>query len=245
MLWTQVGLFGYILYRFAGLFLSLADGRQRRRLAFHLVRTGAEAVPLILVLGFFTGSVLAWQAGYQFRGYASMSLLGGQSSKVIFMEIGPIFAALVMAGRIGSSMAAEIASMRTNEQLDALYILGIDPHRFIVFPRILSGMMMLPILTIIANLMALMGASLVGNWFLGVTYPTFWDSVQTFYHLPDITGGIIKAVIYGILVTSIGCHVGLNASRGALGVGDAAIRAFVWSAIAILIGDYFLWLILF
>ena len=199
----------------------------------------------LLLIGLFAGAIIAWQAAYQFRGMVSMDVLGGQATRVIVMEMGPVLTALVIAGRIGASMTAEIGTMKVTEQVDALRTMGLDPVRYIVVPRFLGLSLMMPVLTMFSNLVGVLGAFIVSNYFIGITQQTFFASIRTFFQTQDLTGGLIKAFMFGVLISMIGCYMGLSTSGGARGVGRSTIASFVLSAIFILIGDFMLWLILF
>lgn len=219
--------------------------KDRRRLIYQLDHVGVNSIPLVLLVGFFAGAIIAWQAAYQFKGMVSLSVLGGQTTRVIVMEMGPVLTALVVSGRIGASMTAEIGTMKVTEQIDALRIMAINPVRYLVLPRFIGLTIMMPVLTLFANLVAIAGAWLVSAYFLDVTGRVFFNSVRTFFHTPDLTGGLLKAMIFGMSISLIGCFMGMNTSGGAEGVGRSTIRSFVISAVFILVGDFFLWLILF
>lgn len=238
-----LGEFGYLWYRVAlNLRYSLRDWR---RTAFQFEHVGANSVPLVILVGFFAGAIIAWQAAYQFRGMVSLDVLGGQAARVIAMEMGPVLTALVIAGRIGASMTAEIGSMKVTEQIDALRTMAIDPVRYVVLPRFIGLTVMMPALTIISCLVAVMGAFLVSTYFLDITHEVFFDSIQNYLQIMDIVGGLFKSIVFGMVISLIGCYVGLATTGGARGVGLSTIRSFVISAIFILVGDFFLWLILF
>ena len=239
----QMGEFGYMAFQVTGT-LRYAI-RDRRRLAFQMDHVGVNSIPLVMLVGFFAGAIIAWQGAYQFRGMVSLDVLGGQATRVIVMEMGPVLTALVIAGRIGASMTAEIGTMKVTEQVDALRTMALDPVRYIVLPRFLGLSLMMPVLTLFSNLVGVVGCYLVSNYFLDITRQTFFDSIKTFFQLQDLTGGLIKAFIFGMLISLIGCFKGLTTSGGARGVGRSTIVSFVLSAILILIGDFLLWLILF
>ena len=172
-------------------------------------------------------------------------MIGGAVSRAIFIELGPVLCAIIIAGRVGASIAAEIGTMKVTEQIDALESLAISPISYISTPRVLATTIMLPILTIFANMIAIFGAFLVAAFFLDLSDKMFFDSVQKFFHIKDVIGGLIKAVFFGAVTSTIGVYVGLNTVGGAEGVGKASIRAFVLSASMVLILDYTLWTILF
>jgi phospholipid/cholesterol/gamma-HCH transport system permease protein len=220
--------------------------RRDRILLFNqMEHIGTNSLPLVVIIGFFTGMVSAWQAASQFKGLISLSLLGFAVSRAIFMELGPVLTAIVIAGRVGASIAAELGTMKVTEQIDALESLGISPIRYLSTPRVVAGTLMLPILTIFANIIALLGAFVVANFFLGLSEKVFFDSVKHFFHLKDVFGGLFKSIFFGGVTALIGVHVGLRTTSGAEGVGKSSVRAFVLSASMVLILDYVLWTIIF
>lgn len=244
MKWLQqMGEFGYMAFRVTGT-LPYAF-RDRRRLAFQMDHVGVNSIPLVMLVGFFAGAIIAWQGAYQFKGMVSLDVLGGQASRVIVMEMGPVLTALVIAGRIGASMTAEIGTMQVTEQVDALRTMSLDPVRYIVLPRFLGLSIMMPVLTLFSNLVGIFGCYVVSNYFLDITQQTFFDSIKTFFMVQDLTGGLVKSFIFGMVISLVGCYKGLSTTGGARGVGKSTISSFVLSAILILIGDFFLWLILF
>jgi len=240
---VALGEYGWLLWRVVGcLRFSFTD---RRRILYQLEHIGVNSVPLVLLIGFFAGSIIAWQGAYQIKGLAPLTVLGGQSAKVIMMEIGPVLTALIIAGRIGSSLTAEIGSMKITEQIDALRTLSIDPIRYIVLPRFLGLTVMMPILTLFANLMGLIGAFVIMRNFLAITQEEFVDSVKVYFEIKDLLSGLLKGTIFGILIGTIGCYFGMNTAGGSEGVGRSTIFSFVYTALSILVADYFLWLVLF
>lgn len=219
--------------------------RDRQLLFDQMEHIGTDSLPLVLIIGLFTGMVSAWQAAYQFKGLIPFSFLGAAVSRAIFIELGPVLTAIVIAGRVGASIAAELGTMKVTEQIDALESLAISPIRYLAVPRLLAATIMMPILVVFANIIALLGAYLVSNFFLDISTKMFFDSVQQFFHLKDIFGGLFKALFFGSFTALIGVKVGFAATGGAEGVGDATIRAFVLSATMVLILDYTLWMVLF
>jgi len=219
--------------------------RDRNLVVEQMAHIGVGSLPLVLIIGLFTGMVSAWQAAYQFKGLISFSLIGGSVSRAIFIELGPVLTAIVIAGRVGASIAAEIGTMKVTEQIDALESMAINPVRYLAMPRYLGAVIMMPILVVFANAIALLGAYLVSNFFLDLTPEIFFGSVKRFFQTKDIVSGIVKSVFFGGVTALLGCHIGFNTSGGAEGVGLATIRAFVLSAAMILILDYTLWMIIF
>ncbi|MBT8387955.1 MAG: ABC transporter permease, partial [Ignavibacteria bacterium] len=158
---------------------------------------GVNSLPLVLIIAVFTGAVAAWQAAYQLQGLAPMSILGGTTSRAIITELGPVLTGIVIAGRVGASIAAELGTMKVTEQIDALEIMAIDPIRFLAMPRMLASVLMMPILVIFANTIAVFGAFVVSNYFLNVTFEVFFDSVKYFFVFRDLTGGLVKTLFFG------------------------------------------------
>ena len=240
---AEVGKYARLLGETASYVGSLPN--DRRLFLEQMEHIGTGSLPLVIIIGFFTGMVSAWQAAYQFKGLMPYSFLGAAVSRAIFIELGPVLTAIVIAGRVGASIAAEIGTMKVTEQIDALESLAISPVRYLALPRILAAILMMPILVVFANFIALMGAFLVSNFFLGINSKMFFDSVQRFFQLKDVFGGLFKALFFGGVTALIGVHVGFHASGGAQGVGRATIRAFVLSSAMVLVLDYMLWMILF
>lgn len=237
---------GKISFLFYGIIRSLPRVfRDRRLILKQMEHVGVNSIPLVIIIGFFTGAVSAWQAAYQFQGFISLSYLGSAVSKAIFIELGPVLTAIVLAGRVGASIAAELGTMKVTEQIDALESLAINPVRYLVMPRFLACITMLPILTIMANFIAIMGAFGVAYLFQDVTFAVFFNSAKRVFDMKDIIGGIIKSFFFGASTSILGCHVGLATQGGAEGVGNSTIRAFVLAASMTLVLDYVLWTTLF
>ena len=219
--------------------------RDRRLVLEQMAHIGVGSLPLVLIIGLFTGMVSAWQAAYQFQGLISFSLIGGAVSRAIFIELGPVLTAIVIAGRVGASIAAEIGTMRVTEQIDALESMAINPVRYIAMPRFLGAVLMMPILVTFANAIALFGAYMVASFFLDITSQVFFGSVERFFQAKDVFSGLLKSVAFGGVTALLGCHIGFKTSGGAEGVGFSTIRSFVLSSAMILILDYALWIIIF
>jgi len=219
--------------------------RDRRLVIEQMEHIGVGSLPLVLIIGLFTGMVSSWQAAYQFQGMISFSLIGGAVSRAIFIELGPVLSAIVVAGRVGASIAAELGTMKVTEQIDALESMAINPVRYLAMPRFLAAVLMMPVLVTFANAIALLGAFLVANFFLGLNAPTFFGSVQRFFETKDIISGLVKSVAFGGVTAILGCHIGFATAGGAEGVGRATIRAFVLSSAMSLILDYTLWMVIF
>src|SRR5207248_7661632 len=166
--------------------------------------------------------------------------LGSIINLSIVRELGPVLAARMLAGRVGSAMSAELATMRVTEQIDALACLGVNPVHYLVVPRFLACVLLIPLLTIMANFMGVMGAALVCTKIYHVEAYHYWRHAQSYVGMWDLTTGLIKPTFFGAAIALISCHRGFNSRAGAEGVGRAATEAFVLSFIAILVFDFFL-----
>ncbi|NLT49722.1 MAG: ABC transporter permease [Ignavibacteria bacterium] len=219
--------------------------KDRALLFFQMEHIGVNSLPLVIVIAVFTGAVAAWQAAYQLDGIAPLSFLGTATSRAIITELGPVLTAIVIAGRVGASIAAELGSMKVTEQIDALETMGISPIRYLAAPRFYAAVFMMPVLIVFANIIAVFGAYLISNYFLGVSFQVFFDSVKRFFFLQDFFFGLIKGIVFGGMTSLLGCHIGFATEGGAEGVGLSTIRSFVLSSAMILILDYILWSLLF
>lgn len=219
--------------------------RNRRLILDQMLLIGVYSLPLVSIIAVFTGAVSAWQAAYQFEGLVSLDYLGAGTSTAIFIELGPVLTGIILAGRVGSSIAAELGTMKVTEQIDALESLAIDPVHYLALPRFYAATIMTPVLTIFADVVALLGAFIVTNVLLGQSAHIFFDSAQSTFEMRSLLGGLTKAVVFGATIALIGCYVGFQTGGGAEGVGRATIQAFVLSSAVILMNDYILATIIF
>jgi len=240
---VAIGEWGYMTWR--AMLSTRYLFQDRRRLIEQLDQIGVKSLPLIGLIGFFAGAIVAWQGAYQFKGMVSLSVLGGQVVRVLMMEMGPVLTALVISGRVGASMAAEIGTMKVTEQVDALRTMSIDPIRYLVVPRFWGLALMMPVLTLYATVVAIIGSYLVSDYFLGVTAQVYFSSIRDYFQVSDLMGGLIKGTVFGMIIALVACFKGFQTAQGARGVGQATISAFVVCAISILAGDFLLWIILF
>ena len=204
------------------------------------VEVGVASVGVIAITGMFIGMVLAVQAYGQFHTIGLETSLGAVIHMSVVRELGPVLAAVMLAGRVGSAMAAEIATMRVTEQLDALATLGVDPVKYLSAPRVLACVLLLPLLTALADLMGLIGSSLICLHVYQIDSYHYWRHTQEFVRVWDVFTGLTKSLVFGAVLSLIACHRGFNSRAGAEGVGRAATEAFVYSFVAILILDFFL-----
>lgn len=238
--------FGQVVFLFIGILRSTPSLiRNRKNFFYQMEHIGVNSIPLVLVIASFTGAVSAWQAAYQLKGIAPLSFLGSATSRAIITELGPVLTAIVIAGRVGASIAAELGSMKVTEQIDALETMGISPIAFLATPRFFASIIMMPILVIFANSIAIFGAYFISNMFLGVSFNVFFESVRRFFAFGDFLFGLIKGLMFGGITSLLGCHIGFQTEGGAEGVGLSTIRSFVLSSAAILIVDYVLWTLIF
>jgi phospholipid/cholesterol/gamma-HCH transport system permease protein len=219
--------------------------RNRGLVLYQMEHIGVNSLPLVLIIATFTGAVAAWQAAYQLKGMAPLSFLGTATSRAIITELGPVLTAIVIAGRVGASIAAELGSMKVTEQIDALETMAISPVRYLAMPRFVASILMMPVLVTFADVIAVIGAYIISNYFLGVSYSVFFISVRRFFVISDFVFGLIKTVTFGGVTSLLGCHIGFKTEGGAEGVGLSTIRSFVLSSAMILILDYVLWTLLF
>lgn len=199
-------------------------------------KSGADAVGITTLLGLLIGLILAFQAAVAMKQFGAEVFVADLVVLTLFRELGPLITAFILASRSGSAFAAELGTMQVNEEVDALKTMGLDPVRFLVLPRMVAAVLVVPLLTIIHNLAGLVGCGFVMS-LLGYPLAIFVDRLQFAASLGDLTGGLIKTVAFGILIGGIGCLRGLQTKKSASGVGDAATRAVVSSIVAIVVAD--------
>jgi phospholipid/cholesterol/gamma-HCH transport system permease protein len=202
-------------------------------------RLGVDSVPIGMFIALFTGIVLALLASYSFTGAVPLYFVGTLVEKTITMELAPVLTGLALAGRVGANIAAELGTMRVTEQVDALETLGYDPHAFLVLPRVLSGLVMFPIVVAAAMMTGMVAGWGASVLLLQMPSSEFVKGARLFFEPFDVTYGLVKSASFGVAVTLIGCSNGLKARGGAQGVGSAATSAVVFSAVAILVLDAF------
>lgn len=206
---------------------------------------GVESLWLVIVVSLFTGAVAAVQAAYQFTSVVPLKFLSAVILRSVVIELGPVLTALVIGGRVGASIAAELGTMKVTEQIDALRAMGINPVRYLVAPRVIGAILMLPILTIYSDAIAIFGGWVVATTSVGVPSPTYMQGLREFFYLKDVFSGILKAVFFGGVIGTMGCYNGFQTEGGAEGVGKATTGAVVSSCVLVLIIDYILATVLF
>ncbi|MGE5360350.1 MAG: MlaE family ABC transporter permease [Bacteroidales bacterium] len=200
---------------------------------------GVGSLTVVLLTGFFTGAVLALQTGMSLDQFGARPYVGRLVSASMVRELGPVLTALMITGRVGSGIAAELGSMGVTEQINALRALGTDPIRKLVVPRVLAGVFMVPVLTVISDFTGIMGGWVIARFQLGVASSLYWTSVMDGLYVQDAWMGLIKPFFLGFVIVTIGCHVGLRARGGTQGVGLATTRAVVAGSVAVLAVDFF------
>lgn len=205
-----------------------------------MLEVGNRSLPVVLVASLFTGAVFALQTWEGFARFGTTAIVGLATALAVTRELVPVLAALMVAGRAGSAMAAEIGTMVVTEQVDALRTMATDPVKFLVVPRLVATTVMLPVLVVIGDLLGVYGGSLVAVRMFGASEVAFWEQVWTGLELHDITGGLAKAAFFGLQIALFGCYSGANARGGAQGVGRATTVAVVSGSLAVLISNFFL-----
>ncbi len=206
---------------------------------------GVNSLFVVALTSLFTGMVLALQTFYAFSMFGAESLVGATVALSMTRELGPVITGLMVTGRAGSAICAEIGTMRVTEQVDALTVMAINPVQYLVLPRIVAGVIMLPLLTIISNSMGILGGYLVGVQLLDIHGGMFMNKIQEHVTMADVYNGLIKASAFGGILTLVGCYKGFYTRGGAEGVGRSTTQAVVMSSVLILVSDYFLTALMF
>jgi phospholipid/cholesterol/gamma-HCH transport system permease protein len=200
---------------------------------------GVGSLTVVLLTGMFTGMVLALQSGFTLDQFGARSMVGRMVSASMVKELGPVLTALMVTGRVGSGIAAELGSMVVTDQIAALRALGTDPIRKLVLPRVVAGTVMLPILTIISDGVGMFGGGLISTFQLKVASSVYWNNVVQGLYPEDLWMGLLKPVLLGFALATIACHVGLRTKGGTQGVGRSTTNAVVAGSIAVLAVDFF------
>ncbi len=201
---------------------------------------GVLSLSVVAITGASTGIVLAAQTIYQLSGKGLSSVTGIMVAKAMITELGPVLTALMVTGRVGSAMCAELGTMRVTEQIDALRSMAVNPIRYLIVPRFVAGFIMVPILTIFSIFLGIIGGYVIASAFFGMTYATYFDPMPVHVTPFDVFTGLSKAFFFGILLVTICCYKGMKTKGGAAGVGNATTRSVVISYVWILISDFLL-----
>ncbi len=229
--------FDYLLFLLVSLSFPWDLRRTIPRFMEQVYLQGVSAVPIVTLAGLFVGLTTTFQTAYQLLGVVPNYFIGMGVGRMLLIELGPVFAAFIVASRSAPAIAAEIGMMQVSEQIDALRTMAINPYRFLCLPRILAVTVSLPILVVFLEVVAAL-TSVVVVAGLGVSRETFIYGMRQFMELRDFWGGIIKAVLFGLLIGTSGCYFGFKVEGGAQEIGRSATQAMVLSAVLILISDF-------
>lgn len=219
--------------------------KRRQEFILQFKRIGYDSMFLITLTAAFTGLVTALQAVYQSKGYIPLELLSVLIGKSTMIELAPVLTALVMTGKVGAAIAAEIGTMKVSEQLDALQSMSVAPEEFLYLPRIAAGLIAFPILTVYANLVSIICAWYFSWLRYGIHYHTFFNGMRSYFETFDLFSGLIKSIVFGFIITSLSCFFGSRTEGGAEGVGRSTTLTVVYSAVLILVMDFFVAWVLF
>jgi len=200
---------------------------------------GVGSLTVVLLAGLFTGAALASQSGLTLDQFGARPVVGRLVSASMIKELGPVLTALMLTGRIGSGIAAELGSMMVTDQINALRALGTDPVRKLVVPRVLAGIFMAPVLTIISDFVGILGGWVVARYQLQVNSGLYWSSITKGLYMQDVWMGLSKPLVFGFLIVTIACHVGLRTGGGTAGVGKATTISVVAGSVAVIAADFF------
>ncbi len=203
-----------------------------------IVMTGFGSLPVVLLVAFFTGLILALQSGIEARRFNQEAAVGALVAATMYREMGPVMTSIILAALVGSAYSAELGTMSVSEEIDALRVMSISPVKFLVMPRVVALAITAPILTLITDFVGILGGAVIANAQLRVDLKVYYDWVRWASNLTDVMNGLFKALVFGVLIAVVGCSQGLRATQGASGVGNATMKAVVISFVLILITDY-------
>lgn len=236
---SEVGKYSTLLYQ--ALRSSTEFSTYRKNLFHELVKIGYDSIPIIMLVGVFTGSVMTLQSAYQLElAFIPLSTIGAIVSESILIELAAVISGLVLAGKVGARVATELGTMRVSEQIDALESMGFNSVSFLVVPRVAAGILMFPVLYIVASVFGI-GGGIAAGYFSG-TVPTtdFLQGARMFFYPWNVVFGFVKSFVFGFIITSIACYKGYYATGGAEGVGNSTTSATVLGCIYILLADFLL-----
>jgi len=228
----------YTIFTFQTLISMVFLNKRRHVIAKQLKKIGNDSIFLIFVTSAFTGLVTALQATYQTKGYIPLSLISVMVAKSSMIELSPVLSSLVLAGKVGATISAEIGSMNVTEQIDALKAMSVNPNEYLYMPKVFAALVMFPCLVIFSIAISILSAFIFSNAFFGVSVNTFFLSIKAFFEPLDIWIGIIKAIFFGFIVSTIATFNGAMTTNGAEGVGQASTNTVIFSSIGILMMDF-------
>ena len=220
-------------------FIQFAFGkRSRSETVTQMYITGIKSLAVITVVALFTGMILALQTGLELRRFGQEVYIGSAVTVSMIREMGPFMTGLIIAASVGSAIAAQLGTMTVSEEIAALEVMSINPNRFLVMPRLVALAVMMPILSVDTNILGILGGSVVGATQLGVSVQAYMDNATEFATNKDLYVGLLKAFLFGIIITTVSCHQGFMTTEGAVGVGKATRRSVVISFLIILVVGY-------
>jgi phospholipid/cholesterol/gamma-HCH transport system permease protein len=239
------GLGGFILFFLQTVRTLFSTKLRVRKFFAQMKHIGVDSFLIIFLTGAFSGAVLALQSYIGFKRFGAEEFIGPVVALTLIRELGPVLTGLMVTGRAGSSIAAEIGTMQITEQIDALKTLCINVKQYLIVPRILAGTIILPFLTAFSMIFGIIGGYVISVYVLGLNGEQYISGIRTFVEFSDITGGLIKSSVFGLILTWVGCYKGYHTRGGAKGVGLSTTDSVVVSSILILISNYFLAALLF
>jgi phospholipid/cholesterol/gamma-HCH transport system permease protein len=240
---SLIGDFSTFFYR--SIFVSWKINTTKWRILHQIYYIGIGSLPIIIIIAVFTGLVSTVQTSYQLIGSVPRYIIGSTLGRMVMIELGPILTALMVSGRCASSMAAEIGTMRVTEQIDALETMAIDPYRFLNLPRIVGTLIAVPILTVIAEFVAITCGAVYAHNFLNIPFSVFNYGLTHYFFARDFFGGLAKSFFFALVIAASGCYFGFKVKGGAKEVGRAATYAVVTASILILVLDFLIALVIF
>src|SRR5262245_57004124 len=230
----------YTLLSAAGLRALVTSPRYPQEVLAQMDSLGVGSLSIVILTGMFTGMVLALQSAASLDVFGARPYVGRLVCVSMVRELGPVLTALMVTGRVGSGMAAELGSMVVTQQIDALRVLGTDPLRKLVAPRILAGVVMVPVLTVLSDMLGIFGAGLISIFNLKLSWEYYWRTVGNALGVNDVVMGLVKPVAFGFILATVGCYMGLSTKGGTQGVGVSTTRSVVVASVLILASDFFM-----
>ncbi|MEO0560181.1 MAG: ABC transporter permease [Bacteroidota bacterium] len=233
------GAYCILLFRAFNLPRDLSPKLYGRNLLDQMVKVGIDSIPIVALATAFTGGVTTVQAIYQLENpLLPLTIVGTFAQQSIILELASLVTAFVLCGRVGARIAAELGTMRVKEQIDALEAMGLNSTSYLVVPRVLAGVLMFPVLYVVAAVIGMMTSALVAELSPELSAAIFWEGARLFFRPFDITFGLIKSLVFGFAITSVACYTGYNTEGGAEGVGASTTRAAVLGCVFVLLADY-------
>lgn len=236
---------GSVALLFYETLLQMKKLPRMKHVFWQMSHLGVDTLPIVLLTLLFTGMVMTLQVTHEFIRFGAQSTIGGVIAIAIGRELGPVLVGVVVAGRVGAAITAEISTMKVTEQIDALRVMATNPVNYLVVPRIIACMIMVPLLTVFGDLIGVLGGWFVATSRFGISSFLYWNSIDIFVVNHDFLGGLIKAIVFGLIVALLGCYYGLNSSNGAEGVGMATTKSVVSSIIMIFFANVLLSMMLY